>query len=106
MHVVYRGADGPAEVLCYRDDEPRLEFTHASRAFNFDGDGETFRIASEAQRIRIAHLFDPYLAEADFPSPYRQRVRVVRKTASLLAPRPLRPLRLSGESVVFQGRKT
>lgn len=34
----------------------------ASRGFSFDGDGETFRIATEAQRIRLAHLFDPYLA--------------------------------------------
>jgi len=34
----------------------------SSRAFSFDGDGEAFRIASEAQRIRLAHLFDPYLA--------------------------------------------
>jgi hypothetical protein len=33
-----------------------------SRAFSFDGDGEAFRVASEAQRIRLAHLFDPYLA--------------------------------------------
>ena len=24
--------------------------------------GEAFRVASEAQRIRLAHLFDPYLA--------------------------------------------
>jgi hypothetical protein len=34
----------------------------ASRAFSFDGDGDAFRIASEAQRVRLAHLFDPYLA--------------------------------------------
>ena len=34
----------------------------ASRAFSFDGDGEAFRVASEALRIRLAHLFDPYLA--------------------------------------------
>jgi hypothetical protein len=34
----------------------------ASRTFSFNGDGEAFRIASEAQRIRLAHLFDPYLA--------------------------------------------
>jgi SNF2 family DNA or RNA helicase len=62
LNVVYRGADGPAEVLLFRDAEPRLELIQASRAFSFDGDGETFRIASEAQRIRLAHLFDPYLA--------------------------------------------
>src|ERR1700730_14063606 len=62
LNVVYRGADGPAEVVLFRDAEPRLELVQASRAFSFDGDGEAFRIASEAQRIRLAHLFDPYLA--------------------------------------------
>jgi hypothetical protein len=59
LNVVYRGADGPAEVLLFRDAEPRLELVQATRAFSFDGDGEAFRIASEAQRIRLAHLFDP-----------------------------------------------
>jgi len=62
LNVVYRSNDGPAEVLLYRDAEPRLELVQASRAFSFDGDGEAFRVASEAQRIRLAHLFDPYLA--------------------------------------------
>ena len=62
LNVVYRGSEGPSEVLLYRDAEPRLELVQASRAFSFDGDGEAFRIASEAQRIRLAHLFDPYLA--------------------------------------------
>jgi hypothetical protein len=62
LNVVYRGTDGPAEVLLFRDAEPRLELIQATRAFSFDGDGEAFRIASEAQRIRLAHLFDPYLA--------------------------------------------
>ena len=62
LNVVYRSNDGPAEVLLYREAEPRLELVHATRAFSFDGDGETFRVASEARRIRLAHLFDPYLA--------------------------------------------
>jgi superfamily II DNA or RNA helicase len=62
LNVVYRGNDGPAEVLLFRDAEPRLELVQPGRAFSFEGDGETFRIASEAQRIRLAHLFDPYLA--------------------------------------------
>ena len=52
VNVVYRGTDGPAEVLLFRDAEPRLELVQATRAFSFDGDGEAFRIASEAQRIR------------------------------------------------------
>jgi hypothetical protein len=62
LTVVYRSNDEPAEVLLYREAEPRLELAQASRAFSFDGDGEVFRVASEAQRIRLAHLFDPYLA--------------------------------------------
>lgn len=48
LNVVYRGADGPAEVLLFRDAEPRLELIQATRAFSFDGDGETFR--TEVQR--------------------------------------------------------
>ncbi len=63
LNVVYRGSsEGPAEVLLFREAEPRL----ARRAFNSDGDGEAFRVASEAQRIRLAHLFDPYLAVQQF----------------------------------------
>ena len=30
--------------------------------FAFDGDGRLFRLASEALRIRLAHLSDPYAA--------------------------------------------
>jgi len=56
LNVVYRGADGPAEVLLFRDAELRLELVQASRAFSFDGDGEAFGIASEAQRIRAANI--------------------------------------------------
>jgi hypothetical protein len=48
--------------LLYRTDEPSLEMVEAGRAWSFAGDGELFRLASEAQRIRLAYLFDPYLA--------------------------------------------
>ena len=34
----------------------------AGRAYAFDADGALLRLASEAYRIRLAHLFDPYLA--------------------------------------------
>jgi len=37
LNVVYRGSDGPAEVLLFREAEPRLELVQASRAFSFDG---------------------------------------------------------------------
>ena len=39
-----------------------LEIEEAGRAWSFDADGKLFRLASEALRIRLAHLFDPYLA--------------------------------------------
>ena len=48
--------------LVYRSDEASLELVGAGRAWSFGGDGYLFRLASEAQRIRLAYLFDPYLA--------------------------------------------
>jgi SNF2 family DNA or RNA helicase len=32
------------------------------RPWSFDGDGDLFRLVSEAKRIDLAYLFDPYLA--------------------------------------------
>ena len=48
--------------LLYRDDEPELEIVERELPWSFDGDGDLFRLVSEAQRIRLAHLFDPVLA--------------------------------------------
>ena len=53
---------GVANQLLYRHDEPRLEVVELGRPWSFDGDGALFRLVSEAQRIRLAHLFDPVLA--------------------------------------------
>lgn len=47
-------------ILLYRDDEPRLELVEYGRPWGCDGDGALFRLVSEAQRIRLAYLFDPY----------------------------------------------
>ncbi len=48
--------------LVYRDEEPSMEVVEAGRPWSFDGDGALLRLVSEACRIRLAHLFDPYLA--------------------------------------------
>jgi hypothetical protein len=48
--------------LVYRSDEASLEVVGASRAWSFGGDGYLFRLTSEAERIRLAYLFDPYVA--------------------------------------------
>jgi SNF2 family DNA or RNA helicase len=63
LTLTYRDDGGRVDhQLLYRADEPRLELEVTSRAWTFDADGELFRLASEALRIRLAHLFDPYLA--------------------------------------------
>jgi SNF2 family DNA or RNA helicase len=51
-----------ANQLLYRHDEPRLSIVEQGRPWSFDGDGALFRLVSEANRIRLAHLFDPVLA--------------------------------------------
>jgi hypothetical protein len=50
------------ERLVYRGDEAGFELIEAGRAYAFDADGALLRLASEAYRIRLAHLLDPYLA--------------------------------------------
>jgi superfamily II DNA or RNA helicase len=52
----------PSQELLYRDDEPRLSVEQAGRAWSMDGDGALFRLVSEAKRISLAYLFDPFLA--------------------------------------------
>ena len=51
-----------ANELLYRHDEARLEVVADGQPWRFDGDGALFRLVSEAQRIRLAYLFDPVLA--------------------------------------------
>jgi superfamily II DNA or RNA helicase len=63
LELTYKDAAGRvANMLLYRHDEPRLEVVEHGRPWSFDGDGSLFRLVSEAQRIRLAHLFDPVLA--------------------------------------------
>jgi superfamily II DNA or RNA helicase len=61
--VTYRDeAGGVDERLLYRSDEPGLLVARGGGAFGFNADGHLFRLVSEAQRIRLAYLFDPMLA--------------------------------------------
>jgi superfamily II DNA or RNA helicase len=61
--LTYRDDNGRSDhELLYRDAESRLAIEDEGRAWSFDADGSLFRLASEALRIRLAHLFDPYLA--------------------------------------------
>jgi superfamily II DNA or RNA helicase len=63
LELTYKTAAGRlGHEILYRHDEPRLAVIEQGRPWSFDGDGELFRLVSEAQRIRLAHLFDPVLA--------------------------------------------
>ncbi|HWX29897.1 MAG TPA: helicase-related protein [Steroidobacteraceae bacterium] len=62
LNIVYRVHGRVGERLLYRGEETGFEFIEAGRSYAFDADGGLLRLASEAYRIRLAHLFDPYLA--------------------------------------------
>jgi hypothetical protein len=63
LKVIFRDSSGQlGERLLYRDDEPSLELVEAGRPWSFDGDGDLLRLVSEAYRINLAWLFDPYVA--------------------------------------------
>jgi SNF2 family DNA or RNA helicase len=62
LNVVYRGDDGHiADRLLTTDDLARIEVA-SGRRWAFDADGAAFKLASEAHRIQLAHLFDPFAA--------------------------------------------
>lgn len=63
LEISYRSSTGAVgqEVL-YRDREPHLEVIPPGLQLNFQADAYLFRLVSEAYRIRLAYLFDPWLA--------------------------------------------
>ncbi|MER8599361.1 DUF3883 domain-containing protein [Mesorhizobium sp. M1339] len=62
LNLVFRAGGKVAERLVYRGEETGFELVTTGRAYAFDADAGLLRLASEAYRIRLAHLFDPYLA--------------------------------------------
>lgn len=63
VELFYKDSRGRAGIeLLYRVRETSLEIVTEEQPWRFDGDGEMFRLVSEAYRIQLAHLFDPLLA--------------------------------------------
>ena len=63
LEITYKNSQGMlANQLVYREDEARLQVEEDNLPWSFDADGDTMRLASEAYRINLSHLFDPYLA--------------------------------------------
>ena len=50
-----------SERLVYPEDLQHCELVVPHAAYQFDGDAASLRLVSEALRIQLAHLFDPFL---------------------------------------------
>ena len=94
IELTYKDATGKVgnkvgNELLYRDREADLEVVEQGRPWSFDGDGALFRLVSEAQRIHLAHLFDPVLAvHTSVVEPLPHQITAVYE--SMLPRQPLR----------------
>ena len=60
--LTFQRADGSLDqAVLIREDEPFISLVE-SHSFSFDADSEEMKLVSEAYRIKLAPLFDPYLA--------------------------------------------
>jgi len=63
LEVTFKDIKGQlASQLLYREDEERLDIVDKNLPWSFDADANSLRLVSEAYRINLAHIFDPYLA--------------------------------------------
>lgn len=63
IDITYKDSKSvPGTQLLYREDEANIDVMDNSLPWSFDADGAKMKLASEAYRISLAHLFDPYLA--------------------------------------------
>jgi len=90
VELTYKDALGKVgNELLYRDREADLEILTEGRPWSFDGDGALFRLVAEAQRIHLAHLFDPVLAvHTSIVEPLPHQITAVYE--SMLPRQPLR----------------
>jgi hypothetical protein len=90
IEVTYKDSSGRlGNELLYRDREPTLEIVEVGRPWSFDGDSARFRLLSEANRIRLAHLFDSLLAvHTSLVEPLPHQITAV--YSEMLSRQPLR----------------
>lgn len=63
VQLLYLDERGAAQQgILYRDDEARLQLEDKTRPWSFDANGDLLRLVSEAYRIHLGWLFDPYIA--------------------------------------------
>src|SRR5579885_2119150 len=90
IELTYKDAAGKVgNELLYRDREADVEVVEEGQPWSFDGDGALFRLVAEAQRIHLAHLFDPVLAvHTSIVEPLPHQITAVYE--SMLPRQPLR----------------
>jgi SNF2 family DNA or RNA helicase len=63
ISLTYRDQKGRTDTqLVYRHQENTIELLNEAKPLSFNANGADFRLAAEAYRISLAHLFDPLLA--------------------------------------------
>lgn len=63
LSITYWNSKGEIRnQMLHRSDENRIEAVENGKPWSFSADGINFKLALEAQRIRLAHLFDPMMA--------------------------------------------
>ena len=63
LEVAYRDGNGQlSSELLFRNKENDLEIVEQGLQWAFNAPGDLFRLVSEAYRIRMAYLFDPWMA--------------------------------------------
>ena len=92
VEITYKRADGrPANQLLYRGDEPQLTISETKQTWALHADGDSFKLAAEAYRIHLAHLFDPVLAvHTSLVEPLPHQITAV--YGEMLSRQPLRYL--------------
>jgi superfamily II DNA or RNA helicase len=90
IELTYKDSRGNlGQELLYRYREGDLEVLEPSQPWSFTGDAEQFRLVSEARRIELAYLFDPYLAvNTSLVEPLPHQITAVYET--MLPRQPLR----------------
>ncbi len=64
VNVVFRPDGGEVADRLLTADQARAVSVVSGKRWTFDADGTAFKLASEARRIQLAHLFDPFAAVA------------------------------------------
>lgn len=79
----------PYHQLVYPDQALQMSIVNQEKDWNFNADGERFRLVSEAYRIQMAHLFDPMLAiHSSLIDPLPHQIQAVYE--KMLPKQPLR----------------